>query len=377
MSTSSSSSDPVHPLRVFLKGLLLFALFNLYFAAWNPSGLGKISAYNYLFPGRERFPFGENPALAYNLSLYDLDAMFASHVIAGGPKSPDEYRVILIGDSSAWGILLKPEETLSGQLNDANLIGCDGRRIHVYNLGYPTISLTKDLMVLDQAVRYEPDLILWPLTLEAFPADRQLTSPIVAHNAPRVRALIEKYGLNFDSNDPALIWPTFSDRTIIGQRRNLAAFFRLQIYGALWASTGIDQIYPADYPRAQTDFEEDIAFHDWQPPTLNASQLSFDVLEAGVHAAGNIPIMIINEPMLISSGKNSHLRYNFFYPLWAYDQYRQMMGDYAQQNGWNYLDLWNIVPAAEFTNSAIHMTPAGEAVLVARVGAAILEWSCP
>ena len=76
----------------------------------------KVSLYNNLFPGRERFPFGETRK-SYNISLYNIDAMFASHVINGTKKDEDEYRVILIGDSSVWGTLLTPEQTLAGQLN--------------------------------------------------------------------------------------------------------------------------------------------------------------------------------------------------------------------------------------------------------------------
>ena len=30
------------------------------------------------------------------------------------PKADDEFRVLLVGDSGNWGILLKPEETLAG-----------------------------------------------------------------------------------------------------------------------------------------------------------------------------------------------------------------------------------------------------------------------
>ncbi len=41
--------------------------------------------------------------------------------------------------------------------------------------------------------------------------------------------------------------------------------------------------------------------------------------------AGSIPVVIINEPMFISQGKNSDIRYNFYYPRWAYDDYREMM----------------------------------------------------
>ena len=362
--------------NVFLKGLALFILLDLAFVAINPAGLGRISLYNHLFPGRQRFPFGEDSAQSYNLSLFNLDAMFASHVIAAGPKPADEFRVIVVGDSSTWGTLLRPGETLAGQLDAAGLNLC-GRTVRVYNLGYPTISLMKDLIVLDYAMRYQPDLVIWPVTLEAFPLDKQLTSPIVANNAARVEDLIARYDLPFDPNDPALVRSNFWGRTIIGQRRALADLFRLQMYGALWSATGIDQTYPADYERAQTNLEADETFHNMQPPTLDESQLAFDVLEAGLRVAGQTPVILVNEPMLIGDGENSEPRYNFFYPRWAYDQWRQMMSARAEAGGWNYLDLWNIIPADEFTNSAIHLTPAGESILVGRVEQITLQQSCP
>ena len=39
------------------------------------------------------------------------------------------------------------------------------------------------------------------------------------------------------------------------------------------------------------------------------------------------------EPMLISAGKNSDIRYNFFYPRWAYDEYRRQMAERAAARG--------------------------------------------
>jgi hypothetical protein len=362
--------------NVFLKGLALFLLFDLAFVGVNPGALGSVSLYNHVFPGRPRFPFGEDPAQSYNLSLFNMDAMFSSLDIAAAPKPAGEYRVLVIGDSSAWGILLHPAETLAGQLEKAGLTIC-GKTVQVYNLGYPTISLTKDLMVLDYAMRYQPDLIIWPMTLEAFPFDSQLTSPIVANNAARVDALIARYQLPLNPADSALVHPRFWDQTLIGQRRSLADLFRLQMYGVLWSATGIDQSYPVDYTHAQTDLVSDMTYHGMQPPTLDESKLAFSVLEAGLRAAGKTPVLLINEPILVSTGKNSDLRYNFYYPRWAYDQWRQMMNQKAASQGWDYLDLWNLVPADQFTNSAIHMTPAGEALMTGSVEHTILQQSCP
>ena len=172
-------------LRLILKTLALFAAVNLLLGLCPPElPLGRVSAYNLLFPGRPRFPFGENPELANNLSLYDLEAMFAAHAVSAAP-SADEFRVFVVGDSSVWGTLLRPEETLSGQLNAAGMQLC-AKPARFYNLGYPTLSLTKDLMVIDRARDLQPDLILWLVTLESFPRQRQLDSPLAANNAARI-----------------------------------------------------------------------------------------------------------------------------------------------------------------------------------------------
>lgn len=362
--------------NVVLKALALFVALNLVFAAWNPvPALARLSAYNRLFPGRQRFPFGENPQKAYNLSLYSLEAMFAAHELSGRPKPADEYRVLLIGDSSVWGTLLHPQETLAGQLNGQGL-SCNNRAVRAYNLGYPTLSLTKDLMVLDMAMAYQPDLVLWLVTLEAFPRQKQLSSPIVANNPQRVSALIQKYDLALDPNDPALVRPNFWERTIVGQRRALADLIRLQLYGVLWAATGVDQEYPPDYPPAQRDLEADLAYQGWQPPSLPDGALAFDVLAAGITAAAPTPVLLINEPMLISTGANSEIRYNFFYPRWAYDQYQKMLSERSRQEGWSYLNLWDLLPEGEFTNSAIHLTPAGTARLVQQIAPHVLAAVC-
>jgi hypothetical protein len=368
------SSDLRFTRNVLVKALLLFLAANLLFAFTTPlPALGRLSAYNHLFPGRPRLPFGERPDLAYNLSLFSLDAMFASHELEGHSKPADEYRIILIGDSSVWGFLLEPEQTLSARLNAAGLTTPDGKRLRAYNLGYPTMSLTKDLLMLSRAVRYQTDLIVWLVTLESFPDDKQLVSPIVQHNPRPVRELITTYSLSLNADAPTFVVPSRWEQTIIGQRRALADWLRLQLYGVMWAATGIDQYYPAAYEPPQKDLPADETFHGLKPPILAADDLALDVLTAGVKLAGSVPVLFVNEPAYISTGENSDIRYNFFYPRWAYDQYRQMMAERSREYGWYYLDVWDLVPAIEFTNSAIHLTPAGEGLLADKVSEAIIS----
>ena len=354
--------------NVLLKALLLFLAVSGLFAVLHPmAALGRLSLYNGLVPGRLRLPYGEHPSSDYNLSLFNLDAMFASHEIAAAP-APGEFRVVLIGDSSTWGYLLSPAQTVSALINSR---GAD--HLHVSNLGYPTLSATKDLLMMQSALRYHPDLIVWLVTLESLPQSKQLDSPILQHNADSVRALIARYGLHSDPADPRLITPTFWDQTLPGERRNLADLIRLQMYGFLWAATGVDQSFPAHYDPPQKDLDPDQSFHGLMPPSLSAEDIALDVLDAGRGMAGVVPVWIVNEPIYLSTGSNSDIRYNFFYPRWAYDDYRRILAGWCRDHNVKYLDAWNLVPAEDFSNSAIHRTPQGEALMADWLEAAIVE----
>lgn len=356
--------------RICLKAALLFVAFNLLFAALYPmNALGRLSAYNLLFPGRQRFPFGENPAQSYNLSLYNLNAMFSSLALNAAPKAANEYRVLVVGDSSVWGILLRPEETLAGQLNALNLT-CGGKQVRAYNLGYPTISVTKDLMVLQQAMSYRPDQVVWNVTLEGMLRAEQLRSPVLANNPERARALIDQYHLQLNPADPAFVDPSFWDRTLLGARRPLADLLRLQLYGELWGATGIDQVttFNPKTEAAQRDFAADLSFHGMNGPQLDPSLVAYDVLAAGIKMAGSVPLLLVNEPILVTTGQNSAIRYDFYYPRWAYDAYRTQLAAQAAAANWRYLDLWNLVPPDQFTNSAIHLTPSAETTLAQAIG---------
>ena len=70
-----------------------------------------------------------------------------------------------------------------------------------------------------------------------------------------IRDVIARYNLSLDPNDPALHTPSNWEQTLVSRRRAVADIIRLQIYGAMWAATGVDQYYPENYERAQIDLE--------------------------------------------------------------------------------------------------------------------------
>jgi hypothetical protein len=338
-------------LRIFLKALAAYAVLNIVMLAGaGPTPAGP-SLYNAFWPGRARLPWGERPDLAYNLSLSNLDAMFASHEIAA-PKAADEFRVVLIGDSSTWGFLRRPDETLAAKLNAAGLQR-DGRRMRFYNLGYPDFSIEKDALLLQRALRYEPDMVVWLVTLRSFPRDAQSHALTIANPVEACAAV-----------NRACAAPERSllERTLWGRRREIADLVRLQWFGVAWAASGLDQHYPQTYEPVQRNLEAEVNFREFTPQTgLQRDALAFDAFDAA--AGSGVPLLVVNEPIYVSDGANSDVRYNFFYPRWAYDAYREMMRAEMQALGIRYADAWDAVPPSEFTNSAVHRSERGEEML--------------
>jgi hypothetical protein len=365
-----------HPLkavviRIIAKSILLFVLINILVIWVSPSIIGRISLYNFLFQGRPRFPFGENPSGSFNLTINNLDAMFASLRLDKTPKENDEFRVFIFGDSSVWGSLLANEETLTGQLNNMGIKGCQGKVIKTYNLGYPTLSILKDLLIIDQSIKYNPDLIIWLVTLESFPRENQNSFDLLKNNPRPIQKVLVKYELD---GSYQFKQPNFLDLTLIGQRRDIADLFRLQAYGVMWTATGIDQNQTYTYTPAKRDFEADESFHGNGERTL-LNELSFDVIKNAFKKI-NIPIVMINEPILVSQGKNSSIRYNYYYPRWAYDQYRENMQEMLEKNKIPYYDFYNLIPENLFTNSAIHLNNTGERMLAAEIKTILSNRAC-
>ncbi len=361
--------------RIALKALLLFILLNALFAACRPlDTLGRASLYNTVWPGRERLPYGERPQEDNNLTLNNIPAMLAAHAV-DQPKAADEYRVLLIGDSGTWGWFLPTGDTLAGQLNARSMSTADGRRVVFYNLGYPVMSLTKDVLLLEAAMASDPDLILWPITMQSMASGRQLDHPLLQNNAARVRKLITSFDLALDPQDDRLVDPSLLDMTLTGSRRDLADLLRLQILGLPWAATGIDQAIPTDIPLRATDLDADESWLDI--PTerpLGNTDLTFDLLEAGLSLAGDVPVLLINEPIYISEGANSDIRYNSFYPRWAYDQYRVLLAERAAAAGWALVDLWDALPPDQFTDTPVHLSRQGTSIYADLVGAQLLPY---
>jgi len=115
-------------LRVIVKAALLFVSCNLLFAAFTPlEALGTVSLYNTVLPGRERLPYGEQPAQSYNQSLYNIRRCW--QVTPRAAQSSRRIPRHLDGRFGYMGWFLENKDTLAGRINAGQHVTLDGRRV--------------------------------------------------------------------------------------------------------------------------------------------------------------------------------------------------------------------------------------------------------
>ncbi len=370
----------VRPVRVVIKAVLLCALANLAFAYFNPP-VGKLGIYNRLVVGRTRFPNSPTEAdfpFVHSVSVFDnFDALFASHVISDGPKPLDEYRVVFLGDSSVWGLGLPPRATLTEQINRMHLTTCSGLHVRAYNLGFPVPSALRDLLLIEKAQEYQPDMFIWLVTVNTFLDSSSSRSFLVA-NVGGVRTLVGRYHLDIDLS--GIRPPSFWDNTFIGQRSALHKIALLQLVGLAWAATGVDS-YVTTSASAPIPPLNNSDYGQFRSPKFKdelLASLLLNVLPAGKEEAKGAALLVVNEPIHVLPGSQNSVRYNAAFPRWAYDAYRQAWGGYVQDRGLRFLDLWDfLADSGFFVNSSLHRSAAGEQMLADRLAPEILQSACP
>ena len=364
----------VRPFYVVIKALCLFIVINVLYALIAPP-IADISIYNTLVPGLERMPFG-NSEDPYTLTIDNVDAMFAAHKISA-KKASDEIRVALIGDSSIWGENLLQGHTLAGQWNQLNL-QCNGKTVKFYNLGYPHPSVVKDLIFIEKVKDRQPDVILWFVTLNTL-MNQYRINPFLTGNREQALQLMDAYDIPFAPRKTLSEGAgSFYEKTLVGQRSFLARWIKLQTLSLVWLATGTDlHAALSNLETPPTDVRKSPGYRDLEPGTDLRESLLLDAIDAGHVIAGDIPVVLVNEPIFVATGMNSDIRYNDLYPRWAYDQYREIVASQAQASYLTYLDMWNIIPPKYFTDTPLHLNAEGERLFAEQLSPALLSTVCP
>ena len=361
----------VHPLRVLVKGLFLFVLVNLLYAIVDPPL--ESSAYNAVFTGRERLPF-DGQLVPYSVMVDDIAIMLASHSVSA-PKDADEFRVLLIGDSSVWQEEVPIPETFTAYWN-AQGLQCAGGRMRFYNLGYPHPSVIKDLVIMKEAMSTDPDLVIWFITTNTIMPRR--VNPFITANHEKTLQILDSYSLSLTGEEELRARADgLLSRTIVGERSLLARWFKLQVLGVTWSATGLDYHDPVESHAARpaNDLSDSAEYLGVKFMEDLSGRLLFSAIQAGHDIAGTVPILLVNEPIFIPQGENSDIRYNETYPRWAYDQYRDALTSEASRQGWYYADLWDVVPP-EYFSTTLHLTAEGGQVMVDSLTPVVLSEYC-
>ena len=93
--------------------------------------------------------------------------------------------------------------------------------------------------------------------------------------------------------------------------------------------------------------------------------------------ARDVPLVLVNEPIFVADGNNHLVRYNGFYPRWAYDEYRQFMLGWTANGNHPWLDYWDALPPADFTDPYFHRRASGERRLAGLLTAELQGFGCP
>lgn len=353
-------------LRVLGKALIILLVINAVLLALgvNPvRALVMLNTYDLLGRGRQRLAY---PSDFQNGQL-PLDALLAAHAI-DQPKPPDEYRVVLLGESGIAGWGVPDAATVSAQLT-AQGVRLEGRQVVAYNLAYPQPSAARDLLVLDAALEHDPDLIVWvvsPATLNAAPEAAGQNRVFFQINRRRLARLTAEYDPLIGEWTREVVDPMLPDEP--GWQRYVA--LRDQSLLPVWLNSLLYPFAPPDLavserrvglepaPEQARYSADDPGFREMPGP-------AWPFLQAGCQAAagGGADLLIVAEPMALQGGEHAAVNYNLLYAHDLVDRYRTALVDYAAAHGLWLADLTGRLPAERFTDTPTHMDAEGHAEL--------------
>lgn len=356
--------------RVLVKALLVAAVINvvLLAAGGNPvRGLVQLNTFDLV--GRAR------PRLAYPTDFQNgqlpVEALLRAHALSE-PAAEGEYRVILLGDSAIAGWGVPDDETLAAELTDLG-IRVGAGRVVAYNLAYPQPSAARDLIILDAALRYEPDLVVWfvtPASLNNAPDEAGQNRVFYTLNGGRLARLAEKHddllGGWMQANAAALRpdEPAWQPYTAIRDQDLLPVWLNSLFYP--FVEPGLA---PSDRRVGLEEVPPQARYTSEHPGYREMPNDAWRFLEAGCREAlaSGAEMLVVNQPIAIGKGSGSAVNYNLMYERALYDRYREALAWYADFHGLWYADLWDAIPSGRFTDTPTHMDALGYKMFAAEM----------
>jgi len=344
-STSDNLNHGIKPFRIVLKSLVLFIGFNLLLTSFPNLSYFMFKPF---LPKLRKFPidivyYDSQARHGFGVqNVFDVNVLFNTHIISQEKKRGYQYRIIFIGDSTIRDSRIYPI---------LNQQGCAGKNLQAYDLGYYSTSATKDLMILQEAMKYSPDLVVWSLTSDTLSNEPKVFA--LANSADLV-SLINTYDLSVTADQSyTSVASLFHGADEILLQTRLVINYEV-LFPAFGNTQKVIQIGLHDVRTDNTEEGTNVG---------NGANL-YSALAAAQSMVGSTPLIVINEPRPSSVVTQPD-----------YLEYRQKMLNLARGKRWSFLDLWNLVPDQDFLDT-IHRTAGGETLFDKATVPAILDIAC-
>jgi hypothetical protein len=347
--------------RVLIKALVMLIVFDAAQMIFDLAGtLDRALLYRSFTPTTERL--GQANQIGDPI-WWTLDPLLDAHQIAQS-KAPDEFRVIFLGDSATFCLYCRSNEAIPSLFTQLNAT-IDGKRVVGYNLAYPGSDWLKDILILKHALKYQPDAIVWLVTAKGA-GDQPLPQEPDAHlitrlNAAELPALAEQYNVDTWETQryaDADAWYQRSIFTHGGRYRDwLILIARSLRNAALDPKRDLSQEYLLPGEPVTTKPVQAVAEINSSLPGYGTfPNRQWELLRAGQQLANEagVPLLVVNEPTYIAGGPNTDVNYNSFYERNLYDRFRVALTEFTRQHSMTYLDLWDFLPAEDFSNTSLH-----------------------
>jgi hypothetical protein len=309
--------------------------------------------------------------------LFWLELLLRQHELCWrSPATPDELRVALVGSSAVYGFPNPVEHTLGHWLN--RHFADAGIPARLYNVAFVNPSQVRDALIIHDVLPYQPDVIVYPMTLSEFQHVAPVLFPSVLsffrRNRPSVTSLFDEAppGLEY----PISRWQWWAEHRVqtpwaMDAVREVGAFLHLAaVANAHWIVRQVHSDPPYVDPRKRvhvTDYKcEDVErnfeknYHDWQ---------DWNVLAYLQHLreTTGTEVLIVNWPVPYEPVGDC---YNARFSKAAFAEFVAWLGGETAARGLPYLDLHAFLPPDAFADS-IHLGADGHRRVAAEIARAL------
>jgi hypothetical protein len=330
---------------------------------------GAVSSFGLCLP--PAIDRGERLQEVDSMRLAHLALALRQHAVCRSPGEADGPRIFLVGNSTVLGHPLPFQQTFAAELSRRFAPS----QARIFNLGSLFTYQLKNAVVLDAALRYRPDVVIWGIALNDFNHHAPMVWPdgmvaFFAVNSARVRALaanplaglaepLARYAAHFEEQPPKpaawLLLRSIGNYAQLAVAHGSRELLEQRLLDpADLAPPTIDPVHtpflvrPDRYSCAKVEAEFARQYTGW--PSWN----SLAWLEQLARKRA-IRVLVVNLPVVHQPIGRC---YNAHYPTAAFREYLDWLVRETRARDLAYLDLHDLLPASEFLDS-LHPSAAG------------------